>query len=85
MSAWEQIRAEHIAGQKNSDSGGGDGSVPPTSSGIPSYSAPAPSGGGSTGGDGGAGAAGAAGATGNAAPAPSAPSGGGTSGGVAPG
>jgi penicillin-binding protein 1A len=89
MSAWEQIRAEHIAAKKSGDSSS-DTSVPPTSSsGSPTYSAPAPpTDSGSTGGSGGGG-----GGAENSAPAPQqsapppAPSGGAATGagGVSPG
>jgi penicillin-binding protein 1A len=88
MSAWEAIRAEHTTTKKSGESGS-DTSVPPgSSSGTPTYSAPAPpTDSGSTGGGSGGG-----GGAGNAAPAPQQsappPSGGGAAtgaGGVSPG
>jgi penicillin-binding protein 1A len=67
MSAWEQIRAEHLAAKDNGKKdSGGSGYVPSTSSGGETYSAPAPPSSSTYSGGGGGG-----GGSSHAAPAPS--------------
>jgi penicillin-binding protein 1A len=87
MSAWEQIRAQHLADRKNGEDSSDSTVTPPSSSGTSTYSAPAPTTDSGTADSGGGGSTDTAPAPQQSAPAP-APSGGGAAtgaGGVSPG